>query len=370
MLADKGRTSAYARALEARITPASVVLDIGTGPGILALLACRAGAARVYAVEPDDVIQLAREAAAANGFADRIRFVQAMTTDIDLPEQVDGIVAEIHGVLPLFGTSLVSILDARKRFLKPRGWIVPERETLWAALVSCAPAHRLMIDAWQTEYGFDLSGSRSRAANQWRPLRVKPADLLVEPKCWATLSYADVRGPNVGGQISWSIERSAVGHGISVWFDAETAPGCGFSNAPASEEHVFGQGFFGWPEATILSPGDEVDIAFRADFDGSDYVWSWETRVADEAGRVKAHYRQSSFLAQPFGRGELRKRAHTFVPDITDDARIDRRILELMARALPLGEIATMILAEFPSRFADWDGALTRAGELSDRYSR
>ncbi len=44
MIADEGRTSVYARALEARITPLSVVLDIGTGPGILALLACRAGA--------------------------------------------------------------------------------------------------------------------------------------------------------------------------------------------------------------------------------------------------------------------------------------------------------------------------------------
>jgi protein arginine N-methyltransferase 1 len=51
MIADKGRTSAYARALESLVVPESVVLDIGTGAGILALLACRAGAARVYAVE-------------------------------------------------------------------------------------------------------------------------------------------------------------------------------------------------------------------------------------------------------------------------------------------------------------------------------
>ena len=79
MMADAGRTSAYARALEARIAPGSVVMDIGTGAGLFALLGCRAGAARVYAVEFDDVIQLAREAAAANGFADRIQFVHATT---------------------------------------------------------------------------------------------------------------------------------------------------------------------------------------------------------------------------------------------------------------------------------------------------
>src|SRR5690349_15960864 len=75
MIADTGRTAAYARALRSRIDSSSVVLDIGTGAGILALLACRAGARRVYAVEPSDAIQVAREAAAANGFADRIQFI-------------------------------------------------------------------------------------------------------------------------------------------------------------------------------------------------------------------------------------------------------------------------------------------------------
>src|SRR5271165_3586372 len=97
MVADKGRTSSYDRALRANIRPGAVVLDIGAGPGILAFLACRAGAATVYAVEPDDVIQLAKEIAADNGFSNRIQFIQAMTTEIDLPEKVDGIVADIRG---------------------------------------------------------------------------------------------------------------------------------------------------------------------------------------------------------------------------------------------------------------------------------
>src|SRR5437899_507972 len=76
MIADRGRTSAYDRALRAKVRPGAVVLDIGAGPGIMAFLACRAGAARVYAVEPDDVIYLARQLAADNGFSSRIEFIQ------------------------------------------------------------------------------------------------------------------------------------------------------------------------------------------------------------------------------------------------------------------------------------------------------
>ncbi len=372
MIADRGRTSAYARALERFITPTSVVLDIGTGPGIMALLACRAGAARVYAVEADPVIHLAREVAAANGLTDRIRFVQAMTTEIDLPERVDGIVADIHGSLPLFGRSLPSILDARARFLKPGGWIVPARETLWAALVSAANAHGRLLGAWTTEYGFDLAGARFRAANQGGRQRMAAADLIVEPQCWTVLDYVTRDSVHASGRLTWTMASAAVGHGASVWFDAETAPGIGFSNSPASgERHVFAQEFFPWPEPVSLAVGDEVQLSIRADLVGEDYVWCWDTVVIDAgSGLVKTTLRQSSWLAASLSSEDLRKSAHTFVPDLNEEARIDRRVLDLMASHLSLGEIATTILEAYPASFKNWDAALTRAARLSNRYSR
>ncbi len=109
----------------------------------------------------------------------------------------------------------------------------------------------------------------------------------------------------------------------------------------------------------------------RADFDGNDYVWSWETRVSDPVDdRLKAHYRQSSFFAQAFGQDRLRKRADTFVPHLDDRAHIDRQILELMATGLALGEIAQKVRTRFPDHFGTWEAALTRVGDLSTRYSR
>lgn len=72
IVGDQGRVEAYAQALRRATRPGSVVADIGTGTGIMALLACRAGARRVYAIEPDDIIQVARALAQDNGLADRI----------------------------------------------------------------------------------------------------------------------------------------------------------------------------------------------------------------------------------------------------------------------------------------------------------
>ena len=61
MLDDHVRMDAYAYALKLAVRPDSIVLDIGTATGIHALLACKFGAKKVYAVESNDLIQLARE---------------------------------------------------------------------------------------------------------------------------------------------------------------------------------------------------------------------------------------------------------------------------------------------------------------------
>jgi protein arginine N-methyltransferase 1 len=365
MIADAGRTTSYARALEVNIIPGSVILDIGTGSGILALLACRYGAAKVYAVEPHDVIQLAREGAAANGFADRVECIQASTTDIVLPEKVDGIVSDLRGVLPPFQRSLVSVIDARVRFLKPDGWIVASRDTMWAAVVSSPALHDLVIKAWETPYGFDFSSARVRAANQWLGRSVDAEDLLV-------VDYKNIQGPDVSGDASWAIDRDVIAHGMAVWFDCETAPGIGFSNSPvSSERHVYTQAFLPWPEATRLVRGDRVSVRLRADFVQGDYVWSWDTRQMDGgSGEMKVTYRQSSFFGTPPSRERLCRRAHAFVAEPNEDSRIDRRIIALMDEKLTLGEIGSRILAEFPSRFKDWYAALTRAGDLAERYSK
>jgi type I protein arginine methyltransferase len=371
MIAFKSRTSAYARGLDANIAPGSVVLDIGAGAGILSFLACRAGASKVYAVESGNIIQLAREMAADNGFSSRIEFVQGLTTEIVLPEKVDGIVCDIHGVLPVDGNSIVSILDARDRFLKPGGWILPARETMWAAL-ACSPSlHDSLINAWDTEYGFDFGKARLKSVNSMRAVRLKPEDLLVTPQRWIVLEYKNLDGPSMKGDVSWLVERNATAHGVCMWYEAETDPASSFTNSPAaSERYVYRHGFFPWPEAVELTAGDRATVSLRADFVNGDYVWSWNTTLISDSGQVKARYRQSTFIGATVSPERLHKRAAGFVPKPKSDLYIDSKLLELIGRGISLGEIASALLAEFPARFKDWNAALARAADLSETYSQ
>src|ERR1043166_6115896 len=98
MIADAPRMEAYAAALRRTVTRDSVVMDLGCGPGVFAMLACRLGARRVYAVEPENIIGLARETAAANGFADRVEFFDKLSTEITLAEPATVIVSDLRGV--------------------------------------------------------------------------------------------------------------------------------------------------------------------------------------------------------------------------------------------------------------------------------
>src|SRR5690349_10496031 len=101
MIGSSPRTEAYTEALRHAVRPGSVVVDLGTGTGIWALLACRFGARKVYAIEHSDVIEVARETAGINGLSDRIEFIQELSTRITLPEPADVLVSDVRGGLPV-----------------------------------------------------------------------------------------------------------------------------------------------------------------------------------------------------------------------------------------------------------------------------
>ena len=213
MTADYGRTHAYAQALRSRVTPDSVVLDIGAGAGILTLLACQAGARKVYAVEQDGIIQVARESAAHNGYSERIVFIEALSTAIDLPEPVDIILSEIHGTLPFFPGSLASIIDARNRFLKPGGVLIPMKETVSAAVVTLPDVYHRIVSPWEGGFGLDCTAGLNRSVCTWRPVRAKADRLLVEPEVWCALDYREVQSQSANGAVRWTIARAGTGHG-------------------------------------------------------------------------------------------------------------------------------------------------------------
>ncbi|EDQ90850.1 uncharacterized protein MONBRDRAFT_18255 [Monosiga brevicollis MX1] len=130
MLNDHERNEFYRRALAEQIQPSDIVLEIGTGSGLLAMLAAKAGARHVYAIEANrHMAQLAQHIISVNGLADRITVINALSTEVTVEhlggQRADALVSEILGTLLLGESALQYISDARERLLKPDARIIP-----------------------------------------------------------------------------------------------------------------------------------------------------------------------------------------------------------------------------------------------------
>jgi protein arginine N-methyltransferase 1 len=373
MITDAPRMDAYIAALEQSVRPGCVVLDIGAGTGIFSLLACRLGARRVYAVEPDDALQTAREIAAANGYADRIEFIQDISTRITLPERADVIISDLRGVLPLYQHHLPSIADARARLLAPGGVLIPRRDTLWAAVVESPAAYQRLIRLPAGPvYGFDMQPARRLTANTWGRVSLTSEALLAAPQRIAILDYTSWTDPDLEARPTWRVQRPGTVHGLLLWFDAGLSEGIGFSNAPGQPSLIYGQAFFPLVEPMMVEEGDTVSARLAANLVGDDYVWRWDTTIlaGDDPARVKAAYRQSTFFSHPISLAQLRKQGAGYAPALDEEGHVRRVILDQMDGRRTVAEIARAVAAQFPDRFPDARAALTAVGDLSREHSR
>lgn len=126
LLRDGDRNRAFYQALQESIRKESTVLDIGSGTGIWAIAAARLGAKRVVAVEQEELlIGLIRALARDNGVADRLEVIHGNAGQVALNREFDVVISETIGHL-IFDEQIVQIMiDARRRFLKPEGVLIP-----------------------------------------------------------------------------------------------------------------------------------------------------------------------------------------------------------------------------------------------------
>jgi protein arginine N-methyltransferase 1 len=371
MITDNIRTDGYAQALRNEIKTGDVVAEIGTGTGIFALLACRFGARRVYAFEPSPIIELAREIAQANGLADRIEFIPKMSTESSLPEPVNVVIADIRGVLPLFGKSLISLIDARERFLAPNGRMIPRSDTLWIAGVKAPELYQQHLGPWKNRlYDFDMSAALPRTYNSTDQCFLTTDQLLLEPKRLATLDYTTLTQTDLDATMSWTADQAAQGHGLVLWFDSILTEGVTLTNRPGAPRLIYRQQFFPWPAPLDVCLGDKVTVRITARLVGDEYVWGWETQLQSQNSSqgTKPRFQQSTFLSSDFSLAELRSSASRFQPKVTEEGQIQRRILSLMEGTTSLKAISHELVKDFPGRFKRWQDAFNVVASVSRKF--
>jgi len=348
MLQDEVRVSAWRQAILETVRPGDVVVDLGSGSGLLGFFACQAGARRVYAIEQDDIIECARQLAAANGFQDRMVFIQGNSANTTLPERADVIVSDILGHFCLDMKVTQAVGDARERFLKPGGSLVPARAEMFLAPVEAFDAYEERVAFWNRPIGgIDYGLVGTAATNRCYALLIPPEGLLAAPVCIEDLDFYVVGGEvALDREVTFVVERPGTLHGLTGCFEAQLSPNVRLSTGPASRPTVWKQTFFSIAEPVPVVEGDAVRTRVTA-IDAGSIVWEWQVEVIGVDGASKGRFKHSNYNPP---RKDLMWHMPDFRPELSEDGRIARFVLDGCDGQATLGEIASRLRRQFPER--------------------
>ena len=142
MLDDKLRMTAYRKAIFEVVKPGDIVLDVGTGTGILSKWALEAGAKRVIGIEMNkDILAEAIKQIAYAGFSERFEPINEISFKVELASPVDVLISEIMGNMADNEDFQPILQDAIKRLLKPGGVVLPRTTSSYLVPVSAQKAH-------------------------------------------------------------------------------------------------------------------------------------------------------------------------------------------------------------------------------------
>ncbi|KAH7711723.1 CRE-PRMT-1 protein [Aphelenchoides avenae] len=174
MLKDEVRTLTYRNAIyhNPHLFKGKVVMDVGSGTGILSMFAAKAGAKKVFAVEFSNMAVMSRKIIEDNGLSDIIEVVHGKIEDIQaLPggiEKVDVIISEWMGYCLFYESMLNTVLYARDKWLRTdgQGVLFPDRAKLFVCAIEDRQYKHDKIEWWDNVYGFNMSSIRQMAITE------------------------------------------------------------------------------------------------------------------------------------------------------------------------------------------------------------
>jgi predicted RNA methylase len=240
-LFDAQRVAYLRTAIQQTVKPGDVVVDAGSGTGLLGLLAAKAGAARVYCLELNpEFISVIEQHASRNGVSDQIIAINANAATCDLPEDVDVVISEVISA-GFFYEPQLQILKNLHRFLKPGGAIVPGRMSNYVEL----------IDAQTELYGlrFDYE-TRFTELDDDRSLTTSARYLLTD--------FLEPSEPEVDIRVRVTGMTNGLANAVKVTYDIEFAKGI-WADKPT--EFLLNPQIIFLPEPISVSEGAEYEVS-------------------------------------------------------------------------------------------------------------
>lgn len=277
MLNDRRRTSSYLASIRDVVKPGDIVVDIGTGTGILAIAAVHAGARHVYAIEEARIARVARALFEANGMTDPITLIRGRSTEVRLPQRADVLICELIGNEPLAERVIGITKDALRRLLKPGARLVPSGLKIFG-LPATIPDTELskrtflpeVMQNWQSWYGMEFSPLSevelfSNLVDFINPYTVRLWKSLSPPVLLADVDFKTWRGFGINKTKTVTANASGRLNGLIVYFELMVGPTTLVSTHPAlvdTDNHWL-SAFYVFIDPLSLQAGDQFDVIYQ-----------------------------------------------------------------------------------------------------------
>jgi type II protein arginine methyltransferase len=262
---DRHRNSAYHRALQALVTPETLVLETGAGSGLFAMLAARAGASHVYTCESDpQVAAIARTNIERNGLTDRITLFECDYNDLrlgdHLPRRADLLLHEFiasHFLVSKIGPMFNPI---RTGLLTPEAQALPNR----AASVGMLVGDQWLLDSIRVPSS--VEGLNVTAINILASAGVSfPGPVAIEKPLSSTVTLAEFdllseAGPrHTNRLIELQATAGGAATGVLQWIRNQFPDGSVYENRPELACNWWPT-FWPFPHPVTLTKGDVLTV--------------------------------------------------------------------------------------------------------------
>ncbi len=254
MMNEQKRNEAYLSALTSAVTPDTDIFEIGTGSGLLAMMAARLGAKRVTTCEAVPIIaETARRIISENGYEDSIRVIAKRSDAIeigdDLPYKADILVSEIFSSELIGEHVLPCMEDAKSRLLKPSGRVIPSAGSIMIALFGGDDIRRNVVA--DDSLGFSLQHFNAIVSKKSMIAR---SDLSIELltddiEAFRFEFERDSFFPGQTVRLNIPVTTSGSCYGIIQWIRLQLDDHAVFENHPAEKSRVSN-----WQQVIYVSP--------------------------------------------------------------------------------------------------------------------
>ncbi len=295
-LSDALKLRRYAEAIAASVREGDAVVDVGCGSGVLGLACLRAGARVVHFIDETAFLEVARRTVVDAGYGARASFHSGRAQQIELSERADVVVCDHVGYFGIDYGILDILLDARRRFLKPEGTIIPAELRLTVAAVESA-ACRALTGNWRGDLvPADYHWVGDIASETKHSVVLKADDVLTHAAQIATVLPGTEARAFFSSTTDLVATRAGRLDGIGGWFDCRLAADVWMTNSPLAGERIHrSQAFLPLPGPQV-SAGETIRVTVM--MRPGDHVISWVVHLSQSGQRFARSTWNRQLLSQ------------------------------------------------------------------------